>query len=112
LAKNRHWDKRGGGGGTGGIGSGKTPIAGAVSRKGNVVARVIANVQAKTLEAFVRETVSHKVSLLCTDQWVGYKHLTDYPHGVIDHVNGAIHTQPSKGSGRSSNAVWSARFTK
>ena len=37
LAKNRHWDKRGGGGGTGGIGSGKTPIVGAVSRKGNVL---------------------------------------------------------------------------
>src|ERR1700738_700372 len=55
LAKNRHWDKRGGGGGTGGIGSGKTPIAGAVSRKGNVVARVVANVQAATLNAFVRE---------------------------------------------------------
>ena len=97
LAKNRHWDKRGGGGGTGGIGSGKTPIVGAVSRKGNVVARVIANVQAKTLEAFVRETVSHKVSLLCTDQWVGYRHFTDYPHAVIDHskeqyVVGAVHT--------------------
>ncbi|MGH6823255.1 MAG: hypothetical protein ACREC4_07160, partial [Methylocella sp.] len=55
--------KRGGGGGTGGIGSGKTPIVGAVSRKGNVVARVVANVQAKTLEAFVREAVSHRVSL-------------------------------------------------
>lgn len=25
LAKNRRWNKRGGGGGTGGIGSGKTP---------------------------------------------------------------------------------------
>jgi len=34
LAKNRHCDKRGGGGGTGGIGSGKTPIVGAVSHKG------------------------------------------------------------------------------
>jgi IS1 family transposase len=102
LAKNRHWDKRGGGGGTGGIGSGKTPIVGAVSRKGNVVARVIANVQAKMLEAFVRETVSHKVSLLCTDQWVGYRHLTDYPHAVIDHskeqyVVGAVHTQTIEG---------------
>jgi transposase-like protein len=84
LAKNRHWDKRGGGG-TGGIGSGKTPIVGAVSRKGNVVARVVANVQAKTLETFVREAVSHRVSLLCTDQWTGYKHLTDYPHATIDH---------------------------
>jgi hypothetical protein len=31
LAKNRHWDKRGGGGGTGSMGSGKTPIVGALS---------------------------------------------------------------------------------
>ena len=37
-AKNRHWDRRGGGG-TGGIGSGKSAVVGAVSRKGNVVAR-------------------------------------------------------------------------
>ena len=72
-AKNRHWDKRGGGGATGG--SGKAIVAGAVSRKGNVVARVIADVRAKTLESFVRESVSTKVSLLCTDKWVGYKHL-------------------------------------
>jgi hypothetical protein len=80
LAKNRHWDKRGGGGETGGIGSGKTPIVGAVSRKDNVVARVVANVQAKTLEAFVHKAVSHKVSLLCTDQWAGYNKLgKEYP---------------------------------
>lgn len=117
LAKNRHWDKRGGGDGTGGIGSGKTPIVGAVSRKGNVVARVVANVQTKTLEAFVREAVSHKVSLLCTDQWIGYRHLTDYPHATIDHsrvnTSSAQSTRKSlKGSGRSSNAAWSARSTK
>jgi ISXO2 transposase-like protein/transposase-like zinc ribbon protein len=54
LAKNRHKNKRGDGDGTGGIGSGKTPIVGVVSRKGNVVARVVANVKAKTLKAFVR----------------------------------------------------------
>jgi IS1 family transposase len=75
LAKNKHKDKRGGGEGTGGIGSGKTAVVGAVSRKGNVIARVINNLKASTLEAFVREAVSDKVSLLCTDQWVGYKHL-------------------------------------
>src|SRR6195256_4057400 len=104
LAKNRHWDKRGGGGGTGGIGSGKTPIVGAVSRKGSVVARVVANVQAATLNAFVRENVSHKVSLLCTDQYPGYNPLDkDYPHAtIIDHargqyVIGAIHTQTIEG---------------
>ncbi|HEX8665765.1 MAG TPA: IS1595 family transposase [Beijerinckiaceae bacterium] len=102
-AKNRHKDKRGKGDGTGGIGSGKTPIVGAVSRKGNVVARVIENVQAATLEGFVHQAVSDKVSLLVTDQWVGYKHLNKvYPHAVIDHaqgeyVVGAVHTNTIEG---------------
>jgi hypothetical protein len=44
-AKNRHKGKRGPGGGVGGGHSGNTPIAGAVSRKGNVVARVVENVR-------------------------------------------------------------------
>ena len=100
-AKNRHIDKRSGGEGTGG--TGKTVIVGAVKRKGNVIARVIQNVRADTLTAFVREAVSHKVSLLCTDQWVGYNKLgKEFPHGVIDHakgqyVVGAIHTQTIEG---------------
>jgi hypothetical protein len=34
---------------------------------------VIENVRASTVEAFVNEAVSERVSLLCTDQWVGYK---------------------------------------
>ena len=71
-AKNRHKDKRGDGGGTGGVALAKPSLIGAVSRKGNVVARVIENVRAETLTDFVREAVSHKVSLLCTDQWTGY----------------------------------------
>ncbi len=102
-AKNRHWDKRGGGGGTGGIGSGKAAVVGAVSRKGNVVARVIENVRGSTLAEFVRETVSTKVSLLCTDQWGGYNKLNaDYPHKSVDHsinqyVVGAVHTQTIEG---------------
>jgi transposase-like protein len=50
-AKNRH--DRGRGDGTGGTGSGKAVVAGAVRRKGNVVARVIENVRAVTLEGFV-----------------------------------------------------------
>jgi transposase-like protein len=102
LAKNRHKGKRGdGSGGTGG--GGKAIVAGAVSRKGNVVARVVENVQAATLEGFVREAVSNKVSQLCSDQWVGYKHLRkEYPHQTIDHaageyVVGAVHTQTIDG---------------
>jgi IS1 family transposase len=103
LAKNKHKDKRGKGGGTGGVGSGKTPIVGAVHRKGNVIARVIENVRGDTLCEFVREAVSHKVSLLCTDQWAGYGQLDkEYPHAVIDHakgqyVIGAVHTQTIEG---------------
>lgn len=102
LAKNRHKDKRGdGSGGTGG--SGKAVVAGAIQRKGNVVARAIDNVRASTLTEFIREAVSTKVSLLCTDQWVGYKHLhKEFPHATIDHargqyVIGAVHTQTIEG---------------
>jgi transposase-like protein len=101
-AKNRHIDKRGLHQGTGGVG--KTVVAGAVKRKGNVIARVVENVRASTLEQFVRESVSHKVSLLCTDQWVGYKHLhRAFPqHATIDHargqyVVGAVHTNTIEG---------------
>jgi hypothetical protein len=63
-AINRH----GGHSGTGGGPKGKTPIIGAVSRKGNVVARVLSCVNKKDAQAFVREVVSHKVSLLATDE--------------------------------------------
>jgi len=101
-AKNRHKGKRGdGSGGTGGMG--KAIVVGAVRRKGNVVARVIDNVQASTLTEFVRESVSTKVSLLCTDQWTGYKYLDrEFPHATIDHakgqyVIGAVHTQTIEG---------------
>lgn len=102
-AKNKHRNNGRGGPGRGGIGSGKTPVVGAVSRKGNVVARVIETVSGNILRGFVRETVSTKVSLLCTDQWVGYHGLDkEYPHEVIHHnageyVVGAIHTNTIEG---------------
>lgn len=99
-AKNRR-DKDSGG--RGGMGSGKSAVVGAVSRKGNVVARAIDNVRGDTLTKFVKETVSTKVSLLCTDQHVGYKYLTvQYPHKALNHrageyVHGAIHTNTIEG---------------
>jgi transposase-like protein len=100
-AKNRHWEKRDGKPGP--TASGKTIVAGAVRRKGNVIARVIDSVRSSTLQAFVNEAVSEKVSLLCTDQWVGYKGLdSNYPHATVDHarhqyVVGAVHTQTIEG---------------
>src|SRR2546428_2603112 len=68
-AKNKHKGPGGRGdfGGTGG--TGKAIVAGAVQRKGNVVARVIENTSTEILDAFVRETVSTKVSLISTDEW-------------------------------------------
>ena len=67
-AKNKHKGQGGRGdfGGTGG--HGKSIVAGAVQRKGNVVARVIANVKTEALNQFVNESVADSVSLLVTDQ--------------------------------------------
>lgn len=101
-AKNRHIGKRGGGG-RGGIGSGKTPIVGAVERKGKVVTRVIETVSGDILKSFVRGVVSEKVGLLVTDEWVGYRGLDkEFPHAVIQHtagqyVHGVIHTNTIEG---------------
>jgi IS1 family transposase len=99
---NRHWDKKHGGK-PGGAGSGKTPIIGAVQRKGNVVTRVLEKVTVQAATEFVRETVSNKVSLLATDGWDGYRRLDkEYPHGSVDHhrgqyVIGAVHTNTIEG---------------
>jgi hypothetical protein len=80
----------------------KTPVIGAVERKGKVVARVLQRVTRKAAEGFVREMVSHKVSLLATDESIAYDKLTDYPHGTVNHsarryVIGAVHTNTIEG---------------
>lgn len=62
------------------------------------MARVVDNVDTETLDKFVRETVSEKVSLLSTDDNSGYRYLDRwFNHGVVHHaigeyVVGAIHT--------------------
>jgi IS1 family transposase/transposase-like protein len=102
-AKNKHAEKRDSLPGPT-AGGKRAIIAGAVRRKGNVIARVVNNVKSSALQAFVNEAVSHKVSLLCTDQWVGYHGLkaAGYPHVAIDHsakeyVVGAVHTNTIEG---------------
>ncbi len=98
--KNKHdKDKRHDGRGAGG----KTPIIGALSRKGKVVAKVIECADTLTLENFVRETVSDRVSLVSTDDYSGYRNLDKWcKHGVVHHkdhqyVIGAIHTNTIDG---------------
>ena len=93
---NRHWDKKKGW-------DDKTPIIGAVQRKGNVVARVLDRVTSQNVLDFVNEAVSNKVSLLATDSWPGYSdYLRKFPHGMVDHhkhqyVIGAVHTNTIEG---------------
>jgi hypothetical protein len=102
-ARNKHKGDGGRGdfGGTGGVG--KSIVAGAIQRKGSVVARVIASVNAEALTKFVNEAVADSVSLLVTDQWTGYRQLRkQYPHKVINHaqgqyVVGAVHTNTIEG---------------
>ena len=108
-AKNKHKDKRGyrngtgGGGPRGGIGSGKAVLVGAVQRKGNVVAKMVSGIDGDSLLGFIRETVSDRVSLICTDAWRSYRSLgKEFPHGVVDHrkgeyVVGAVHTNTIEG---------------
>lgn len=92
--KNRHANKRTSGTG----GAGKEAVVGAVERQGNVVARVIAHANTATLNAFVREAVSEKVSLIATDENAAYNPLDAiFNHGSVNHsagqyVNGAVHT--------------------
>jgi hypothetical protein len=95
-------NKHGGHSGTGGGTKGKVPIIGAVSRKGNVVARMLSKVSKDDAQAFVREVVSNKVSLLATDESRLYDGLTDYPHQRVWHaahryVIGAVHTNTIEG---------------
>lgn len=96
-------DKRGPRGGSPTGTAGKHAVVGAVSRKGNVVARVIDNTDTLTLDSFVRRVVSDKVSLLATDEHSGYRFLRHgYTHGIVRHsagqyVNGAIHTNTIEG---------------
>jgi hypothetical protein len=98
---NRHWDKKHHGK-TGGQASGKTPVIGAVSRKGNVIARALSRITKEAAENFVREMVTDKVSLLATDESFVYEGLTEYPRKSVKHsenqyVIGAIHTNTIEG---------------
>src|SRR5271155_2276591 len=99
--RNKHWDKRSGG--SGGTGSGKIGIIGAVKRKGTVVARVIEHFDRETLVGFIREAVSNKVSLIATDDLRAYEGLdAEFPHGFVRHkakeyVVGAVHTNTIEG---------------
>ena len=100
--RNRHWNKRSHAWGP--HLSGKTMVIGAISRKGNVVCQMIEEAGFNTLENFVKETVSKKVTLMATDENFGYRHLGGhgFVHKTVNHshheyVVGSTHTNTIEG---------------
>jgi hypothetical protein len=61
--KNRHWKNKQGGRGP----MHKTAVIGAISRKGNIICKVIEDTSTETLSRFVRQAVSDKVDLVSTE---------------------------------------------
>lgn len=77
----------------------KVPVVAAIARKGKVVARVIEHADIPTLDGFVNEVVSEKVSLIATDEHWGYSRLAakGFPHETVKHrageyARGVVHT--------------------
>jgi len=92
---NKHMNKRLG---KAGAAAAKATVIGAISRKGNVVCKMIDEVGFATFDQFVRQAVNTKVSLIATDENAGYRHLgRAFPHGTVSHVRheyvrGLVHT--------------------
>jgi len=105
--KNKHVSERQYGKGKGypsGVFSNKTMVIGAISRKGNVVAQMVEEAGFDTLQNFVKEAVSKKVTLMATDENAGYRHLGahGFVHKTVNHsqeqyVVGGIHTNTIEG---------------
>ena len=84
-AHNKHGGKSGMGPGT----AGKTAVAGAVSRNGGAVARVVLRTDTETLDSFVHEVVSPNASLVSSDEHAAYRLLgRTYRHEVVRHSAG------------------------
>jgi transposase-like protein len=86
LTKNMHTSKRKDMKWRFGARGHQTAIMGMIERKGRVRARVVADVQKKTLQEQLRENVEEG-STLMTDQWVGYNNLENtYIRETINHT--------------------------
>lgn len=94
---NKHKSKRGPERGP----QGKIPVLGAISRKGNVIAEMVQNVDSLTCEKFIKRVIDRKnLKLVATDESKAYINLKrfGYPHDTVDHkaeeyVRGLVHTQ-------------------
>ena len=82
---------------------GKTPVVGAVERKGKVTTKVVSNVKSSVVVPFIRKNVLQK-STVYTDEFHSYDCLAQlgYEHKRIEHaakiyVRGDIHTNNIEG---------------
>ncbi len=81
----------------------KTPILGAVERKGNIIAKVVANTKSSTIQPFVRENIKITAAIK-TDEYASYRLLKrlGYNHQTVEHgrgqfVKGNTHTNTLEG---------------
>ena len=78
----------------------RSGVVGAIERKGSVVARVIGDMDARTLKSFVNKTVSESVTLLASDEHPAYTYVDPHKmevhrvvkHGRGEYVRGDVHT--------------------
>jgi len=95
-----------GGRGLGSRNTDKVAVIGAISRKGNVIARVVERLDTETVGTFVERAISEKVSLVASDEAPVY-HFMEHdgwtrgraalPHETVNHrsqeyVRGNVHT--------------------
>ena len=98
--KNRHWNKKAH---SSSPFAQKVGVVGAISRKGNVVCKIIENAEAATLDSFIREAVSDNCDLVATDTSNAYKTVhRGFRHDTVNHgrgeyVRGSVHTNTIEG---------------
>ena len=81
----------------------KTPILGAVERKGNIIAKVVSDTKSSTIKPFVKENIKLTAEVK-TDEYKSYKALgkLGYNHDTVNHdmkeyVRGDTHTNTLEG---------------
>ena len=81
--KNRHWDKKVPHS-QGRSFKDKTPVFGMLQRGGKVIAKVVPDTKAKTLNPLIKQYIA-KGSTICTDDWYYGNLSKDYNHLQVDH---------------------------
>ncbi len=77
-----------------GRGTSKQPIFGIYARNGIVWARIVDDIEAKTLQQFINKQVT-KGSTICSDTWKGYTGIAvnGYVHRLVEHNKGEYSDQ-------------------